>query len=327
MRLNKLAKSGVSSLSLAEPDLVQALYRQHRPGRADVQSRLGDVLALRSLDMAALQDRLLQTLAGYFAPVAQIGIEQIIAAQTADFSPHARRQQVFRLATPSWNLDRSRLADGGAGLVWLEVLGVPDADDTLFAGEPMLVSTHDPYRLTALVVVAGAPASALQQYDLYQQAIESNVGKRPLFILPDFLATGDQGRLVFALSSIFDFIYNQGTFFYYRPEDPLRNPIKLANGLSNAIEAFIAQENLVTEANERVNARIASLGLREAIQILTAYYESVPANTSLDEPLRELKRLVRDYTDSLRGIDDFRAGINGAEGRRGKLENRNEKEK
>ena len=183
----------------------------------------------------------------------------------------------------------------------------------------MLVSTHDPYRLTALVVVAGAPASALQQYDLYQQAIETHVSKRPLYILPDFLSTHDQGRLTFALSSIFDFIYNQGTFFYYRPDDELANAIKLANGLSNAIDAFVEQETLVAEADERVNARITSLGLREAIEILTAYYSNVPTNTSLEEPLRELKRLVRDYTNSLRGIDEFkekgsRRSRNGVEG-------------
>jgi hypothetical protein len=241
--------------------------------------------------------------------VTEVGVEQIIADQASGMSPRARRQQVFRLATPSWNLDRSRLADGGAGLVRLEVLGVPDADDTLFEGEPMLVSTYNPYRLTALVVAAGAPASALQQYDLYQQAVETNGNKRPLFILPDFLSAHDHGRLTFALGSIFDFIYNQGTFFYYRPEDQLDNPVKLANGLNNAIEAFVEQENLVAEADERVNTRIASLGLREAIQILTDYYSSVPTNTSLEEPLRELKRLVRDYANSLRGIDDFRAGI------------------
>ena len=309
VQLNKLAKSGVSSFSLAEPQLVKALYQQHKPGWTDVVSRLGDVLALCSLDTAALRQHLLAALADYFEPVARIGIEQVIADQAAEMSPRARRQQVFRLATPSWNLDRSRLADGGAGLVRLEVLGVPDADDTLFEGEPMLVSTYDPYRLTALVVVAGAPASALQQYDLYQQAIETNVSKRPLFILPDFLSTNDQGRLLFALGSIFDFIYNQGTFFYYRPEDLLSNPVKLANGLNNAIEAFVEQEGLVAEADERVEARIASLGLREAIRILAEYYNNVPTNTSLNEPLRELKRLVRDYTDSLRGIDDFRAGI------------------
>ena len=63
--------------------------------------------------------------------------------------------------------------------------------------------------------------------------------------------------------------------------------------------------------NERVNARIASLGLREAITLLTDYYNNIPANTSLNQPLRELKRLVRDYTESLRGIDAFSAGIEG----------------
>jgi hypothetical protein len=308
-QLAKLGEGGVAAISLAEPAYVKALYEAYKPGWADVQQRLGDVLALCALDAERLHQTIVTALTAYFGPVARIGIEQVIAEQTADMSPRGRRQQVFRLATPSWNLDRARLPDGGAGLVYLEVLGVPDADNTLFEGEPMLVSTRDPYRLTALVVVAGAPASALQQYDLYQQAIETNHSKRPLFILPDFLATGDQGRLMFALGSIFGFIYSQGTFFYYQPEDPLSPPVKLANGLNNAIQLFMDQEGLAAEVNERVNARIASLGLREAITLLTEYYSNIPANTSLNQPLRELKRLVRDYTDSLRGIDAFRAGI------------------
>ncbi|MCP4425335.1 MAG: hypothetical protein GY803_12640 [Chloroflexi bacterium] len=308
-QLSRLGEGGVAAISLAEPDYVQALYAAHKPGWADVQQRLGDVLALFDLDAKKLQREIVAALTAYYEPVARIGIEQVVAERTEDISPRGRRQQLFRLATPSWNLDRSRLADGGAGLALLEVLGVPDADNTLFEGEPMLVSTRDPHRLTALVVVAGAPPSALQQYDLYQQAIETNHSKRPLFILPDFLATGDQGRLMFALGSIFDFIYSQGTFFYYRPEDPLSNPVKLANGLNNSIQIFMEREGLVTEVNERVNARIASLGLREAIATLTEYYSNIPANTSLNQPLRELKRLVRDYADSLRGIDEFRAGI------------------
>lgn len=309
-QLQKLAAGGIATVSLASPEFVTALYQRHRPGWADVPHRLRHGLAWLSLDQTGLRQELLTRLSPYFEPVTRIGVEQAIREQAAEVSPRARRQQLFQLATPSWNLNRARLLDGGAGLARLEVLGVPDVGDTVFEGEPMMVSTHDPYRLTALVVVAGAPPSALQQYDLYQQALERHQNKRPLYILPDFLISSDQGRLMFALGSIFGLIYSQGTFFYYQPADPLSTPVKLANGLANAINAFIEREELVAEVNERVNAQIAGLGLREAIHVLSGYYSSVsPGPTSLDEPLRELKRLVRDYTDSLRSIDAFSAGI------------------
>ena len=179
----------------------------------------------------------------------------------------------------------------------------------------MLVSTHDAHRLTALVVAAGAPPSALQQYDQYLQAQAQLGGRRPLHVLPDFLVTADQGRLLFALGSIFGLIYSQGTFFYYQPADPLETAVKLANGLSNAIHMFSEQETLVNEVSERIEGQIARLGLREAIAILTEYYSTAPnGNTPLDEQLRELKRLVRDYAESLRRIDAFTVGMhkNGA---------------
>jgi hypothetical protein len=151
----------------------------------------------------------------------------------------------------------------------------------------------------------------LLRFPLYQQALERHQNKRPLYVLPDFLVTGNQGRLMFALGSIFGLIYSQGTFFYYQPADPLSNAVKLANGLANAINAFTEREELVAEVTERVNAQIARLGLREAITVLSSYYTTASGNhnTSLDEPLRELKRLVRDYTDNLRSIDAFSAGI------------------
>ena len=159
-------------------------------------------------------------------------------------------------------------------------------------------------------MAAGAPPSALQQYDQYKDAQEQLGGRRPLHVLPDFLVTADQGRLPFALGSIFGIIYSQGTFFYYQPSDPLESAFKLANGLSNAIHVFSEQETLVNEVSERVEGQIARLGLREAIAILTDYYSTAPnGNTALDEQLRELKRLVRDYVDGLRRIDAFTVGI------------------
>ena len=129
----------------------------------------------------------------------------------------------------------------------------------------------------------------------------------------------DQGRLFFALGSIFGIIYSQGTFFYFQPADPLESALKLANGLSNAIHVFSEQETLVNEVSERVEGQIAQLGLQEAIAILAEYYTVPPnGNTPVDEQLRELKRLVRDYVDGLRRIDAFSVGIheNGARQRK-----------
>lgn len=76
----------------------------------------------------------------------------------------------------------------------------------------------------------------------------------PFHVLPDFLTGADQARLAFALGSIFGLIYNQGTFFYYRPADVLATLVQLANGLTNALQAFLARDGLAHEVSERVGA-------------------------------------------------------------------------
>lgn len=305
----QLANHAVSSLSLADETYVAALYRQHQPSWADVKNQVGDPLPLCGLTTDKLENHFLQTLRANFQPICQLSIEEVIRQRTAEMTPRARRQQLFRLATPSWNINRARLPEAGANLVRLEVLGVPDETDTEFKDEPMLVSTRDPHRLTALVVVAGAPQTALQQYDLFKQCLERERG-RPFHVLPDFLTGANQARLAFALGSIFDLIYNQGTFFYYRPADALAAPTLLANGLINAIQTFASREGLATEVSERVENMIAQMGLKEAIKLLTDYYSNVPGGTSkFDEQTRELKRLVRDYTEDLHRIDEFNTGL------------------
>ncbi|MCP4415544.1 MAG: hypothetical protein GY805_02910, partial [Chloroflexi bacterium] len=308
--MKKVARGGVATISLADEAYVQMLYKQHKPTRPDIKNRLSDPLTLCQLPADELSQHLQHALLSHFDGIASLSVEEVIELRAAEMSPRARRQQLFQLATPSWNVDRARLPEGGAALVRLEVLGVYDAADSLFEGEPMLVSTHDSQRMTALVVAVGAPPAALQQYDQYMQAMAQVKGKRPLHVLPDFLVTADNGRLNFALGSIFGLIFSQGTFFYYQPADPLQSSLKLANGLSNAIKIFSEQEELVNEVGERVEGQIARLGLREAIQILSEYCANAPTgSTPLDEQLRELKRLVRDYSDGLRRIDAFSAGI------------------
>lgn len=302
--IRQLTAGDVARLSLADESYLQQLYQSQPLPWADVTTQVGEPTSLLALPADRLANTLQQRLLPHFQPVADLTIEQVMAQQAAAISPATRRQQLFRLATPSWNIDRTRLPEGGEGLTRLEVLGVADETGTLFKGEPMLVSTRDPHRLMALVVVAGAPTSALQQYRLYQQSLQQTGGRKPIYVLPNFITGDTEGQLAFALGNWFNFIRSQGTFFYYHPEDSLLPPHQLANGLANAIQAFVARDDLVKAVMARVENHIAQMGLREAIASLSDYVNKESAGqTRLDEQLRELRRLVRDYVENLRQID------------------------
>jgi len=187
------------------------------------------------------------------------------------------------------------------------VIGGPDARNTLFTEETTLVSTHNRQQLVALVVVAGAPQSALQQYPRYRRQLEQVRAYRPMFVLPEFLADANQARLALALGMIFDFIYTQGTYFYYQAADALKPPMRLDNGLANAIQTLESQERLVREILDRVEGHVTQLGSQRTVEILADYYTVPPdGRSSLDDLTRELKQLVREYAQDLRQIDAFR---------------------
>lgn len=311
--LERLQRGRVATITLADEAYLRELYAAYAPATVALQPLLPagwEPLDLARLDTEALGAVLLQATSEIFEAVRQMDIEQVIAARENEMSRQARLQQLANLARPSWSIERARLPEGGAGLARVEVLGVPDANKTLFKDVETLVSTHDSTRLVALVVVAGAPPGALQQYHLYRQQLESLQRQRPMFVLPNFMAHTSQAPLAFALGSIFGFIYNQGTYFYYRPADELASPIRLDNGLANALAALETREELVQGIMERVDGQIAQLGLQQAIDILADYYATLPAGrSSLDDLSRELKQLVRDYAAELQQIEIFRSGL------------------
>jgi hypothetical protein len=192
--------------------------------------------------------------------------------------------------------------------VRLEILGAPDALHTAFAEESSIVSTHDPHRIHALVIVAGAPMSALQQHDRYQAELARARDDRPIHVLPAFMADADHGRLAFALGSIFGLIEAQGRYFYYQPADRLREPLLLGNGLANAVGFLTGSRGgaLANEIMERVDAHIAQIGSREAIARLSTYVDSPTKDRSeLGELTRDLKRLVRGHVDELMDIHEL----------------------
>ena len=258
------------------------------------------------LQPSALVDVLRQACAAPFTPVAELTVEAALAWQPEQISPELYHAQLIAQATPSWNLDLTRLTDGGAAIERLEVLGVPDERLSRFSRQAAtLVSTGDPTRITAFAAHVGLPHTALQHWDRYHQAYDQARGRRPLHIHPHFQTDSEFAQQTFALGTLFEFIKPTGAYFYYLPADPLDRPLKLAQGLANSLAAFTQQEQLVQAVRERVDRAIAQQGLALTLAMLEQYYQGDPGQTPVDELVLTLKRLVRNYAAELRQIHQF----------------------
>jgi hypothetical protein len=159
------------------------------------------------------------------------------------------------------------------------------------------------------VAHVGAAHTAIQQWASYQAAYDQVRGYVPLHVLPQFQADNEQARQAFALGLVFHFITHQGAYFYYIPADQLARPVKLAQGLSNALQAFIKHDDLVRETWERIEQSVASRGVETTLRTLGAYYNTHNVNVPTDDLVLELKRLVRAYADELRQIHQFNPGV------------------
>jgi len=234
-----------------------------------------------------------------------MNIETYMTSQADKITPQARLQQLLDMSAASWSLDYTRLPDGGASLVRMQTLGVPNAGNSIFDTFPNLVSTGDPHTIEAMVTVAGVPITALQQYDRYLRELEKVQDRLPLFTLPHFWASLEQNKLAFALGTIFGLVYGQGTYFYYRPADELSEPVRLGQGWERGIDG-VAEQGLTQAILERVDTSIARMGLEAAIQTLAGYYtQPAQGRTPLDALQRELKRLVREYGENLQQMREF----------------------
>lgn len=314
-QLRWLQSSGGARVTLSDEGYMRSLYSRTRPEKTALSlppHLAQDALAILSLEAEDLRVLILSQLSKVFDPVREMSVEDVLRERAGEMSPKARRKQLFQLATPSWSIDHTRLPDGGAGLERLEVLGVPNENDTLFKDDMSRVSTYDPSRIIAYVMVAGAAPSALQQYEQYAQQLERMRGVLPLHVLPEFMTEANHGQLAFALGSIFQLIHNEGAHFYYQPSDELQERVRLGQGLANAIEFISSQEQLAREIIDRVDSQIAHLGLQRSIEVLSEYYSTAPeGRTKLDSIARELKRQVREYADELREIREFSGGLQG----------------
>jgi len=314
-------REGVTRFCLATPDYCQVLYEQYAPAPQEASAELlGDMASLppegrdwggatlgewARLSADELARRLRAGTARFFHAVAEMTVEDVLRARAAETSPQAYRERMVRLAAPSWNLDVTRLHDGGSQLHTIQVMGVPDEGATVFASDmPTVVSTHDVTTVTAFLATIGAPYTAIQQYDSYERQYEAARRSRPLHVLPQFQVEDEQARLAFALAAVFGMIFSRGFYYYYRPKDPLDPPLKLGNGLANSIHHFAQADTLTREVMVRVERHIEEIGTARAISILTDYYSRDDGhddggNATMDRLVTDLRKRVRSYAGEL----------------------------
>lgn len=310
-----VALAGVTTRSLISPALLDRLFSQYAVPVSDTMaalfSRERAPLDWAAATPEAIETALLAACTPAFAAVAAMTIEQALQLEADQLSAESYYTWLSTQATPSWNLDRTRLPEGGAALQRVEVLGVPDEQTAGYQRRATaLVSTGDPARITAFVAHIGAAHTAIQQWDSYHLAYEQARGHVPLHVLPQFQADNEKARQTFALASLFRFIETQGAYFYYIPADSLTQRVKLAQGLANSLNAFIKQAGLVQETRDRVEQRVAQQGLETTLRQLQHYYDGDNGRYPADDLILELKRLVRAYAGELRQIYQFAGPAN-----------------
>jgi hypothetical protein len=295
-------RRGHVALNLLDETYLEQLYRSHAPdpmttlGIMAASSGTRGFLGWSSLEPEAVAELVVGASRRSFEPIQDMTIEDVVQAREG-FSPEARLAALQDEARPAWNLDETRLPGGDASLKRITVVGVPDRAHSVFRSNGnQLVSLHDPHNVVALCLTVGAPYTALQAWPDYLAEYERVRRLRPLHTLPAFQVEEQESGLALALGLIFGQVYSRGVHFYYQPADELAAEIRLAQGAANARQALAARQGLIHELMERIAAQIEHIGVGQALDKLMAYCTPAAGD---DELARELKRLVRDYAETL----------------------------
>ena len=247
---------------LADEPLIETLFERHAPAVADTLAGLfGEQVSpldWRDTPVEKLQGLLLVACLPAFAPVASLTVEDALGLKMDTASPEGYYNWLVSQAAPSWNLDRTRLPDGGASCggwrCWACLMrparstasmstcwSPPAIPPGWWCSPPTWAQPTRPSSSGTATWPPTTGCAAIPRCASYTQ----------------FQTDQERARQAFALASLFRFVTNQGAYFYYHPADQLARPVKLAQGLANALQAFIGYEELVRETWERIEQVVA----------------------------------------------------------------------
>jgi hypothetical protein len=168
-----------ADIDLVDASWLDRLYAEHAPApRSGMTSVIaaaetGDwpVMRWELLEPQRLAGLIVEALQALFAPLADLGVEDLVRSRQHEVSPDRWHARLLEMAAPLCNLETVRLVDGDVQPVHLAVLGVPDPRRTVFTQRPeMLAATGDPARVVALTAILGLPLSALKQWPVWTRA-------------------------------------------------------------------------------------------------------------------------------------------------------------
>ena len=253
-------------------------------------------------------DEVYQTLLHFgrsvFEGIRQVSIEQVIRDKRDEETPEVRLERLREDSTPFWNRDLTRLADGGAFMETLTVIGVSDAADTIYRevreGEAQ-VSTRNPHAVTVLTTRHGLTVYALQQFDDYKRAYERHL-ERAVSPLHCFdIGNTRWLKTLFALGQAFNFIRREANRFYFYPQakhKSLQKKIELGVGLHNAVHRFVTVPDYSQQLETMVEQYIATEGQFQTSLVIEDYITAPLSRSSeLQELEEELKSLLFDYRE------------------------------
>jgi len=180
-----------SEINLAEPALIDRCFERHA-GDLEVSLQravnVGDgLLCWGALTAEALAAALAAVAARDFEPLLGMTVEDVLAEQWDDRSAAQWISRLTDLAAGAWNLDRALLSGGGAEQAAFLTIGVPDADQSIFANcGHTLVTTHDPERIVALRTIYGASMDTLKAAAGWKRSYELALTRIPVHVLPEF---------------------------------------------------------------------------------------------------------------------------------------------
>lgn len=293
-------EKGIYELALeaVDPPYIRDYYSRRVPGLnpvatyLDFMATLGEprLETLLHLDEADWAHQLIAHCNQVFAP--EIARTSILEALNDYYSEQAPAiiaglfDRLVRYCHPFWQYNKDSGIQGQEGK---SLIGLEDEHSALIPAayrdnvQYEIKSTGFKHRIDAARIYHGLPAFLLRgmaDYKAYYDARRE--GSDPLHVIPEAAQAEEvipeenvEARQLFAVATAFGYIIQIGTWYYFDPAKrysadrihPGREN-RLAQGRTNAEEAFAHRDDFVRHVETTLDTAIEYIGNREAVTIL-----------------------------------------------------------